>query len=81
MRLSSWPALDDELAVAPVEGAGVLSLDGGFEAAEAGAAGAGAALFVPSGAGACVGGVIPDMARARVLRCLAGCCSGVRSRC
>jgi len=44
--LSSWPALDDELPVAPVEGAGVLSLEAGFEVAEAGAAEAGAAAVV-----------------------------------
>jgi len=65
-RLSSWPVLEVELAVAPVEGAGVVPLDAGFEDPEDGADGAGAALLALSGAGAaaCVGD-IPDMVRAR----------------
>ena len=70
IRLSSWPVLDDELAVAPVEGAGVVPFEAGFEEPDDGAAaaGAGAALLLPSavGAWACVG-EMPDMVRARFL--------------
>lgn len=43
--------LEVELAVAPVEGAGVVPLEAGFEDPEDGALGAGAALAL-SGAGA-----------------------------
>lgn len=75
--------LDVELAVAPVEGAGVVPFDAGFDEPDdgaAGAAGAGAALLVPSCAGAgawawaCVG-EIPDMVRARLLAGLIRCCT------
>jgi hypothetical protein len=61
--------LDDELAVAPVEGAGVVPFEAGFEEPDDGAAAAGAgAALLPSavGAVACVG-EMPDMLRARLL--------------
>lgn len=61
--------LDEELAVAPVEGAGVVPFDAGFEDPDDGAAAAGAgAALLPScgGAWACVG-EMPDMLRARLL--------------
>jgi hypothetical protein len=61
--------LDDELAVAPVEGAGVVPFEAGFEEPDDGAvaAGAGAALLTSAvGAGACVG-EMPDMLCARLL--------------
>jgi hypothetical protein len=54
MRLSSAPALDAELAVGAVDGAGVVPFDAAFEEDDDGAAGAGAALVPASCVGACV---------------------------
>lgn len=79
VSVSSWPALDAELAVAEVEGAGVVPLDGVFDEADDGAAGAGAGAVAAAAAAAavavsCVGaegwaGATPDMVRAQVLPC------------
>jgi hypothetical protein len=68
VRLSSWPALDVELPVAPVDGAGVVPLDAGPDDAEAGAAGTDAAplpLASVTGAAAWVGETADMMERSR----------------